>query len=106
VWERGGAMGVRGLEHVMEPRVSYNYIAGNQSAEIPQWDGIDANTETNSVTYSLTNRLKARAVNDGDQPGRVWEMVRLTLGQTYTIQPQPVTTTTAKAIDVTAGTAP
>src|SRR5262249_9418381 len=106
VFETDGAMGVQRLQHVIEPRVSYNYIAGNQSTEIPQWDGIDANTETNSVTYSLTNRLKARAVNDGDQPGRVWEMVRFALAQTYTIQPQPVTTTTAKAIDVTAGTAP
>ena len=105
VFETDGAMGVQRLQHVIEPRVSYNYIAGNQSTEIPQWDGIDANTETNSVTYSLTNRLKARAVNDGDQPGRVWEMVRFALAQTYTIQPQPVTTTTAKAIDVTAGTA-
>src|SRR5262249_46526081 len=105
VFETDGAMGVQRLQHVIEPRVSYNYIAGNQSTEIPQWDGIDANTETHNVPYSLPNRLKARAVNDGDQPGRVWEMVRFTLAQTYTIQPQPVTTTTFKAVDVTAGTA-
>jgi LPS-assembly protein len=103
IFEMNGAMGVQRLQHVIEPRVSYNYITGNQSTEIPQWDGVDANTEGNSVTYSLTNRLKARAVGDGDQ-GRVWEMVRLAISQTYSIEPHPATTT-AKAIDVNAGTA-
>ena len=103
VFDLNGLLGVQRLQHVIEPRVSYNYITGNQSTEIPQWDAIDVNTESNTVTYSLTNRLKARAVADGDQEGRVWEMLRLTLSQTYNIQPTPPTITTN--VNADAGTA-
>jgi LPS-assembly protein len=103
VFDTDGAFGIQRLQHVIEPRISYSYITGNQSGEIPQWDGVDANTEGNTVTYSLTNRLKARSVADGDQPGRVWELARLTLSQTYNLDPTPSTVT--KAIDVSAGTA-
>ena len=35
----------------------------------PQWDGIDVITPSNIVTYSLINRLKARAVGEDERPG-------------------------------------
>jgi LPS-assembly protein len=89
VFDLNGALGIQKMQHVIEPRVSYTYLNGDDSKDLPQWDGIDNITPTHNVTYSLINRLKARAVGQEDQPGRVWEVVRFTLNQTYTIEPDP-----------------
>jgi LPS-assembly protein len=97
VFEVGGAFGIQKLQHVIEPRVSYNFLDGDDSDDLPQWDGIDAVRPRHTVTYSLTNRLKARAVGEEDRPGRVWEVIRFTLSQTYTIDPESVTTTVVNA---------
>ena len=93
VFDLDGAFGIQKLQHVIEPRVSYNFLDGDDSDDLPQWDGIDVITPGNTVTYSLTNRLKARAVGQDDRPGRVWEVIRFTLSQTYTIEPDPISTT-------------
>src|SRR5262249_23747213 len=55
-----------------------------------QFDGIDKIRGTNGFTYSLINRIKARAVpgEEGGQ-GRVWELVRLTLSQSYDFESPP-----------------
>jgi lipopolysaccharide assembly outer membrane protein LptD (OstA) len=90
VFDLGGAFGIQKLQHLIEPRVSYNYLDGDDSKDLPQWDGIDTITPGHTVTYSLTNRLKARAVGEEDRPGRVWEVIRFTLSQTYVIDPEPV----------------
>jgi len=89
VFDLDGAFGIAKLQHVIEPRVSYSYIDGDDPNDLPQWDGIDVIKPSNVITYSLVNRLKARAVSDGDRPGRVWEVIRFTLSQTYTIDPTP-----------------
>jgi LPS-assembly protein len=89
VFELDGALGIQKLQHLIEPRVSYNFLDGDDSRNLPQWDGIDATAPAHTVTYSLTNRLKARAVGQEDRPGRVWEIIRFTLSQTYTIEPEP-----------------
>jgi LPS-assembly protein len=93
VFDLDGALGIQKLQHLIEPRVSYNFLDGNDSKDLPQWDGIDVITPGHTVTYSLTNRLKARAVGQDDRPGRVWEVIRFTLSQTYTIEPDPIETT-------------
>jgi len=93
VFDLEGAFGIQKLQHLIEPRVSYNFLDGNDSKDLPQWDGIDTITPGHTVTYSLTNRLKARAVGQDDRPGRVWEVIRFTLSQTYTIEPDPIETT-------------
>ena len=93
VFDTNGAFGIQRLQHVIEPRASYNFLDGNDSDNLPQWDGIDSISPGHTVTYSLTNRLKARAVGQQDKPGRVWEVVRFTLSQTYTIEPDPFITT-------------
>jgi LPS-assembly protein len=92
VFEMNGAMGIQRLQHVIEPRVNYNYRTGDDSENLPQWDGIDTIRPSHTVTYSLTNRLKARAVGQDDRPGRVWEVIRFTLSQTYTVEPEPIVT--------------
>jgi LPS-assembly protein len=93
VFDTNGALGIQKLQHVIEPRVSYNFLDGDDNKNLPQWDGIDAVTPGHTVTYSLTNRLKARAIGEEDRPGRVWELIRFTLSQTYTIEPEPIVTT-------------
>ena len=93
VFNLDGALGIQRMQHVIEPRVSYDFLDGDDSSNLPQWDGIDTIVPGHTVTYSLTNRLKARAMDREDRPGRVWELVRFTLSQTYTIEPDPVVTT-------------
>jgi LPS-assembly protein len=91
VFEMGGALGIERLQHAIEPRISYNVLSGDDSDELPQFDGIDFIRPSNSVTYSLINRLKARAVPAPDgTPGRVWELGRLTLSQTYDAEEPPM----------------
>jgi LPS-assembly protein len=93
VFDLGGALGIQRMQHAIEPRVSYNFLDGDDSSNLPQWDGIDRIEPGHTLTYSLTNRLKARSLDRDDRPGRVWELVRFTLSQTYTIEPDPTTTT-------------
>jgi LPS-assembly protein len=106
VFELNGALGIEKLQHLIEPRVSYDYIGGDDPTNLPQWDGIDVIHPANTVTYSLTNRLKARAVGQDDRPGRVWELIRFTLSQTYSIAPEPVSTTVFGVPVVTPTTTP
>ena len=87
VFDLDGAYGIQKLQHLIEPRVNYNFLDGDDPHDLPQYDGIDTIAPGHTVTYSLTNRLKARAVGQDDAPGRVWEVIRFTLSQTYTIDP-------------------
>jgi len=93
VFDLDGAFGIAKLQHVIEPRVSYNFLGGDDPDNLPQWDGIDVIKPSNLVTYSLINRLKAREVSQDERPGRVWELIRFTLSQTYTINPTATSTT-------------
>ncbi len=86
VYDLGGAFGIQRVQHVIEPRISYNFVSDADSDDLPQFDGIDGIRSTNAVTYSLINRIKARAVGTQDKPGRVWELLRLSLSQTYDIE--------------------
>jgi LPS-assembly protein len=101
VFELNGLLGIQKLQHAIEPRVSYNYLGGDESKKLPQWDAIDAINPSHSVTYSLTNRVKARAVGEEDRPGRVWELLRFTLSQTYAVDPVTQTTTTVNPLNPT-----
>jgi LPS-assembly protein len=93
VFDLDGALGIQKMQHLIEPRVSYTFLDGDDSKNLPQWDGTDTVAPAHTVTYSLTNRLKARSVGRDDAPGRVWEVIRFTLSQTYTIEPDPIPTT-------------
>ncbi len=94
VFELDGLLGIQRLQHLVEPRVSYNYVSQDSQTSLPQFDGIDRIFPTNSLTYSLTNRVKGRAVGTDDRPGRVWELLRLTLSQTWSLtEPRTVGST-------------
>jgi LPS-assembly protein len=92
VFDLGGALGIEKIQHAIEPRVSYLYINNIDQNKFPQYDGVDLVRGTNGVTYSLTNRLKARAVPGEDgAKGRTWELLRFTLSQTYDVEEPPRT---------------
>ena len=91
IFDLGGFLGIQRIQHVIEPRISYNYVSDDaKTDELPKFDGTDALLPTNGVTYSLINRIKARAVGTPDQPGRMWELLRFTLSQTYDVE-EPLT---------------
>ncbi len=96
VFDLGGAFGIQRLQHAIEPRVSYNYVSDVDQTELPQFDGLDTIRPANGVTYSLTNRIKARGTPSELYPtGRVWEVVRLTFSQTYDLEEPPTTLPTS-----------
>jgi LPS-assembly protein len=80
-----GALGIQRLQHTIEPRVTYNFVEGDDGLDVPQWDATDTAFPTNNITYSLTTRLKARAVGEEDRPGRVWELGRFAVSQTWEV---------------------
>jgi LPS-assembly protein len=90
VFDLGGALGIQRLQHAIEPRLSYNFVSEANQDDLPQFDGTDLIRPTNGVTYSLTNRLKARSEPSETYPqGRVWEVLRLTFSQTYDLEDPP-----------------
>ena len=54
------------LKHVIEPRVTYEYVTGigQDFNKIIHFDETDLLSNTNEVTYSLTNRLYAKRGDD------------------------------------------
>ena len=96
VFDLGGALGIQRVQHAIEPRVGYTYVSEIGQEDVPQLDGTDSIRSTNSLTYSLTNRVKARGVpTDADPNGRVWEMLRLTFSQTWELDEPPQTVAAA-----------
>lgn len=87
VYELGGFAGLDAVLHAIEPRVNYTWIAGSQTDRVPNWGSpIDALGPTSLVTYSLTNRLRARSVAPpGTEPAR-WEYLRFTVGGSYDLR--------------------
>jgi len=84
-----GGRSIDALQHAIEPRVNYTYISSAKQSDLPQFDAnIDTIPHTSTLTYSLTNRLSARtpAPQGGAEAAR-WELMRLTLSQTYDLLP-------------------
>ena len=87
IYELGGVAGLDAVLHSIEPRLNYTWIAGTNTDRIPNWGSpIDAVRPTSLITYSLTNRLRARSVApDGAEPVR-WEYVRFTVAHSYDLR--------------------
>jgi LPS-assembly protein len=54
------------LKHVIEPRITYEYVSGigSEFNKIIHFDETDLLSDTNQLTFSLTNRLYAKRGND------------------------------------------
>jgi LPS-assembly protein len=90
VFDLGGAFGIQKIQHAIEPRVSYNYVSDVDQTDIPQFDSVDRIVGSNNLTYSLTNRIKARGpATDLYPAGRIWELLRLTFSQSWEILAPP-----------------
>lgn len=88
IYDVDGVGGIARLQHLIEPRVNYTLIQGVNESEIPQFDGVDRIGRTSQLTYSLTNRLNAKAVAGPGQEAVRWELIRLLLSQTYDLLPE------------------
>jgi hypothetical protein len=87
IWALGDVLGVEALLHSVEPRINYTWLDGDEvmryrrdggttTTRLPQYDGLDAIVEAGRVSYSLTNRVRARTVAPaGTEPVR-WELMR------------------------------
>ena len=109
VYATDGTAGIAALQHSIEPRATFIEIRGLDQKAMPTYDpgystgtgidpgyerahGIDRLGKANEVTYQVANVLKAKSVAGPDQEAVRWELVRLTLSQTYNFKPigQPV----------------
>jgi LPS-assembly protein len=82
-----GTWNIDGLLHSIEPRVGYLWITGRNKTRLPIWtEGVDRIPETGVVTYSLTNRIRARTVPLADTEPVRWELLRLVVGNSYDVQ--------------------
>jgi LPS-assembly protein len=83
----GGTWGIDALLHTVEPRVNYTWITGKDQDDLPLWtEGVDRIPDTSRITYSLTNRLRARTTVLADGEPRRWEALRVALGHSYDLR--------------------
>ena len=72
------------LKHTIEPQLEYLYIPAVSQDDLPVFDGVDRINKRNLVTYGFASRLLARrAAEDEEEPGRVYELARLSLAQSF-----------------------
>ena len=70
VFDAPSWMGVK-VKHVIEPRIDYRYVSGvHDFNDVIRFDDIDLLSNTNQVTFSLTNRLLAK-----DKDGKVTDLL-------------------------------
>ncbi len=104
VYNLDGTGNIAALQHVVEPSATVIQIRGVDQKDNPQWEpgggpmtridpgyeartGIDAVGKASEVTYTLINRLNARTVAGPSEQAVRWELLRLTLSQTYNFLP-------------------
>lgn len=78
-----GKGGKTAYKHLIEPRVTYNYVpdVGKIRRKVVVSDSIDTIDESNIVTYSLTNRLFEKML--GGQSLNTQERIRFDVSQSY-----------------------
>ena len=76
------------LNHILEPRIVYEYIPDIDSTErnrIKRFDNVDALEPLNRVTYSLNQRLLGKTFNDS-QGAEAFQLIRFEILQSYDIR--------------------
>lgn len=86
-YQLGGAGGLAGVLHSVEPRTHYVRIFGKNFYSLPIWtERVDRVPEANWFEYSVTNRLRGRTVNpEGTEAARL-DLVRLVVGHARDIE--------------------
>jgi LPS-assembly protein len=87
VYQVGGLGGWEALLHSIEPRVTYTWIAGKNTDQLPLWtEQIDKIPESRRIEYSITNRIRGRtAAPEGTEAVRM-ELARLLLGHSWDVK--------------------
>jgi LPS-assembly protein len=87
IYQVGGVWGIDALLHSIEPRFNYTWITGKGQKNLPVWtEGVDRIPDTSLISYSLTNRLRARTLAMADGEPRRWEALRVALGHSYDLR--------------------
>jgi LPS-assembly protein len=81
-FEAGGET-LKGIHHIIEPMVAYEYIPEVDQSDLRHNDELDFLSPQNGITYSLTNRLWAK-FREGEG-SRIQEIFILRLSQSYNI---------------------
>jgi LPS-assembly protein len=55
--------GVKGVKHVIEPRIQYQFVPGVNQSDIPIMDQVDRVRRRNLFTFSVTNRFWGKPAN-------------------------------------------
>ncbi len=88
IWMLDGTWGLAGVQHVIEPRVTWTEIRGLNQKGNPQFDpAIDKIGKVSEVAYSITQRLNAKTQAGPNQEPVRWEAVRLTVAQIFNLLP-------------------
>jgi LPS-assembly protein len=89
VYSAGGTWGIDGMLHSIEPRVQYLWINGYGKTNLPVWtEGLDQIPNTSLVSFSLTNRIRARTAAQPDTEPVRWELLRFAAGGLYDVRAQ------------------
>jgi LPS-assembly protein len=91
IYPVNGIWNIAALLHSIEPRVGYLWITGHDKTRLPIWtEGVDRIPETSQITYSLTNRIRARSVTLGDSDAIRWELLRFVVGNSYDLKSERI----------------
>lgn len=75
--------GIGKIRHSIEPTITYDYIPGVDTADIPLFDALDSVAKRNLVTFSLINRLTAHYQEGGKS--RSFDMMIFRIAESYDI---------------------
>lgn len=86
IYPTDGVWGIDAVLHSIEPRVGYGWIGGHKQDRLPVWTDVDRIRDTSLVTYSLTNRIRARTVSQANAETTRWEALRFAVGHSYDLR--------------------
>jgi LPS-assembly protein len=87
VFNTGGFWNIDAMQHTIEPRLNYTWIAGKDKDRLPQWTAaVDNIQDASQLEYSLTNRIYGRTIALANAEPVRWELFRLTLEHAYDLR--------------------
>lgn len=80
--------GIKAIQHVIRPEVTYQYINDFWREDVPQWDSKDSYHELHDLRYGFSTYLVTKKVSDdqkGEQRATYSEGARLKVTQAYNL---------------------
>ena len=76
---------VSAFRHLLEPEVTYRYVADVDQQDLPEFDSVDRTAATRAVEYGLSQRVTTKAVV-GDSPAVYRDLLFFRLSQRYDLE--------------------